>query len=188
MCKDSAGNLKCIELGEGPGLPGAFIHTCEFGCSRIRSAVLTVSVPNCGRPTPHVEAGVVSGQKSTFVVSFLEEQVVQTAQTLFSTQPHYTFGTEEGMADDGRDLACWLTVPSQIGPSFKKPCSGQSSCSWRALRKPPRKDAGKNVLARTSALCGRRMDGWPCFSLPTRNANHASNMYFYHVSRRGSPG
>jgi len=45
---------------------------------------------------PHIEQPIVSSQKSSFAVSFLEEQTVQTAQTLFTAQPHYSFDNWEG--------------------------------------------------------------------------------------------
>jgi hypothetical protein len=45
---------------------------------------------------PHIEQPIVSSQKPSFAVSFLEEQTVQTGQTLFTAQPHYSFDNWEG--------------------------------------------------------------------------------------------
>jgi flavin reductase (DIM6/NTAB) family NADH-FMN oxidoreductase RutF len=56
---------------------------------------------------PHIEQPIVSSQKSSFAVSFLEEQTVQTAQTLFAAQPHYLFDNWEGRA------------PSVSAPTFQ---------------------------------------------------------------------
>jgi hypothetical protein len=47
---------------------------------------------------PHIEQPIVSSQKPSFAVSFLEEQTVQTGQTLFTAQPHYSFDNWEGRA------------------------------------------------------------------------------------------
>jgi hypothetical protein len=47
---------------------------------------------------PHIEQPIVSSQKSSFAVSFLEEQTIHTAQTLFTAQPHYSFDNWEGRA------------------------------------------------------------------------------------------
>jgi hypothetical protein len=55
-------------------------------------------VPNTRLPMPHIEQPIVSSQKSSFAVSFLEEQTIQTAQTLFAAQPHYSFDNWEGRA------------------------------------------------------------------------------------------
>lgn len=79
VAKDPAGGVRCIELGEGPGSTGAFIHT----------------FPNTRLPVPHIEQPIVSNKAPAYVVSFLDEQTVQTAGTLFSAQPHYTFDDRE---------------------------------------------------------------------------------------------
>jgi hypothetical protein len=44
---------------------------------------------------PHIEQPIVSNEAPRYIVSFLEEQTVQTAQTIFSAQPHYTFYDRE---------------------------------------------------------------------------------------------
>lgn len=74
ICKDSAGALRCIELSDAASLSGTFIHTFV----------------NTKRPIPHLEQPETSSQKS-LRVSFLDEQSVQIAQTVFNTQPRYTF-------------------------------------------------------------------------------------------------
>lgn len=79
VAKDPAGGVRCIELGEGPDSTGAFIHT----------------FPNTRLPIPHIEQPIVSNKAPAYVVSFLDEQTVQTAGTLFSAQPHYTFDDRE---------------------------------------------------------------------------------------------
>ena len=79
IAKDPAGGLRCIELGEGPESTGAFIHT----------------FPNARLPVPHIEQPIVSNKAPAYVVSFLDEQTVQTAGTIFTTQPHYTFDDRE---------------------------------------------------------------------------------------------
>jgi hypothetical protein len=79
VAKDPAGGVRCIELGEGPESTGAFIHT----------------FPNTRLPVPHIEQPIVSNIAPAYVVSFLDEQTVQTAGTLFSAQPHYTFDDRE---------------------------------------------------------------------------------------------
>jgi hypothetical protein len=79
VCKDSAGGLRCIEMGEEPGSTGAFIH----------------AFPNTRLPVPHIEQPIVSNKAPAYVVSFLDEQTVQTAGTLFAAQPHYAFDDRE---------------------------------------------------------------------------------------------
>ncbi|KIX06730.1 uncharacterized protein Z518_04706 [Rhinocladiella mackenziei CBS 650.93] len=77
--KDAAGNLKRIELSEPSGIQSALIH----------------SFPGTRTPIPHLEQPVTSSQSHISRVSFLEEQNVQTASTLFQAQPQYTFETWE---------------------------------------------------------------------------------------------
>ncbi|OCT46080.1 hypothetical protein CLCR_00507 [Cladophialophora carrionii] len=77
--RDAAGYLKQIELSDPAGLQSAFIH----------------SFPGTKIPIPHLEQPVTSSTSHISRVSFLEEQNVQTAQTLFQAQPQYTFETWE---------------------------------------------------------------------------------------------
>ena len=79
VCKDPHGNIRYVELDEGAGTSSTFVH--RFPSSRL--------------PVPHIEQPIISSQAPSYVVSFLEEQTVQTAQTLFSAQPHYTFDDRE---------------------------------------------------------------------------------------------
>lgn len=74
VCRDNAGSLRCIELSDSVSLSGPFVHTFV----------------NTKRPIPHLEQPETSSQKS-LRVSFLDEQSVQIAQTVFNTQPRYTF-------------------------------------------------------------------------------------------------
>ncbi|KAJ9662056.1 hypothetical protein H2198_001598 [Neophaeococcomyces mojaviensis] len=74
VCNDIAGSLRCIELNDPAMVSGSFIHTFT----------------NARRPIPHLEQPAASTQRS-LRVSFLEEQSVQIAQTVFPTQPRYTF-------------------------------------------------------------------------------------------------
>ncbi|KAL2012432.1 hypothetical protein VTN00DRAFT_5150 [Thermoascus crustaceus] len=73
VCKENDGSLRFLELGGG-GQQSGFIHT--FTPPRV--------------PLPHLEHPKLSGDTS-FRISFLEEQAVQTTQTAFSTQLSYTF-------------------------------------------------------------------------------------------------
>lgn len=79
--RDPAGHLKNIELSDIAGLQSSLIH----------------SFPGSKLPIPHLEQPVTSGTSQIARISFLEEQNVQTAQTLFQAQPQYTFETWEGM-------------------------------------------------------------------------------------------
>ncbi|KAA8648922.1 uncharacterized protein ATNIH1004_004810 [Aspergillus tanneri] len=72
--KDSGGRLKSLELGGGVGQQSPFIHTF---CST-------------SLPVPHLEHPKLPNEIS-LRVSFLEEQTVQTAHTVFTTQISYTF-------------------------------------------------------------------------------------------------
>ncbi|RMZ79495.1 hypothetical protein DV738_g3287, partial [Chaetothyriales sp. CBS 135597] len=73
--KDAAGNLRCLELSDPDKFETSLIH----------------SFPNTRLPIPHLERPYVPTQSSTFRVSFLEEQTVQTVGTLFQAKPDYTF-------------------------------------------------------------------------------------------------
>jgi hypothetical protein len=75
VCKDAAGGLRCLELSDPQKLENTFIHT----------------FPNSRLPIPHLERPYASSQPASFRVSFLEEQTVQTAGTLFQAKPDYTF-------------------------------------------------------------------------------------------------
>ncbi|OJJ40841.1 hypothetical protein ASPWEDRAFT_145900 [Aspergillus wentii DTO 134E9] len=74
ICKDAAGALKCLELGGGVGQQTAFLHTFH----------------NTKLPVPHVEHPKLPDEPS-LRISFLDEQTVQTAHTVFTTQLSYTF-------------------------------------------------------------------------------------------------
>ncbi|KAK5064381.1 hypothetical protein LTR84_000214 [Exophiala bonariae] len=77
--KDAAGGLKRIELSEQTGVTSTLIH----------------SFPGTKSPIPHLEQPVTSSTPHASRVSFLEEQTVQSATTLFQAQPQYTFETWE---------------------------------------------------------------------------------------------
>ncbi|KAJ9606095.1 hypothetical protein H2200_009056 [Cladophialophora chaetospira] len=77
--RDVAGHLKRIELSDPAGLQSTFVH----------------SFPGTKLPIPHLEQPVTSSSTHISRISFLEEQNVQTAQTLFQAQPSYTFETWE---------------------------------------------------------------------------------------------
>lgn len=74
VCKDNSGSIRCIELSDPASLSGAFVHTFI----------------NAKKPIPHLEQPATSTAKS-LRVCFLEDQSVQLAQTVFATQPQYTF-------------------------------------------------------------------------------------------------
>ncbi|RMD42613.1 hypothetical protein DV735_g2506, partial [Chaetothyriales sp. CBS 134920] len=73
--KDAAGNLRSLELSDHDRFDTSLIH----------------NFPNTRLPIPHLERPYIATQPSTFRVSFLEEQTVQTAGTLFQAKPDYTF-------------------------------------------------------------------------------------------------
>ncbi|KAF9882795.1 hypothetical protein FE257_005143 [Aspergillus nanangensis] len=72
--KDSGGSLKGLELGGGVGQQSAFIHT--FQTTKL--------------PVPHLENPKLPNEPA-LRISFLEEQTVQTAHTVFVTQLSYAF-------------------------------------------------------------------------------------------------
>ncbi|KAJ5095928.1 hypothetical protein NUU61_005284 [Penicillium alfredii] len=74
VCKDATGALKCLELGGGVGQQSPFIHAFN----------------NTKLPVPHLEHPKSSGEYP-LRVSFLEQQTVQTARTVFMTQLSYKF-------------------------------------------------------------------------------------------------
>ena len=59
----------------------------------IRSLAL---VQNVKLPVPHLEQPTSAGDESSFRVSFLGEQTIQAAHTIFLAQPSYIFATFEG--------------------------------------------------------------------------------------------
>lgn len=73
ICRDAGGGLRCLELNDASA--SSLIHT----------------FPNARLPIPHLEQPFVPGSRSSHRISFLEEQTVQTAGTLFQTKPSYTF-------------------------------------------------------------------------------------------------
>ncbi|KAG2420918.1 hypothetical protein HFD88_000532 [Aspergillus terreus] len=72
--KDATGSLKSLELGGGVGQQSPFLHT--FHTTKL--------------PVPHLEHPKLPDEPS-LRISFLEEQTVQTAHTVFMTQLSYTF-------------------------------------------------------------------------------------------------
>ncbi|PYH88773.1 hypothetical protein BO71DRAFT_127122 [Aspergillus ellipticus CBS 707.79] len=72
--KDAMGSLKCFELGGGPGQQTPLIHT--FNDTKL--------------PVPHLEHPKLPNEAS-LRISFMDEQTVQSAQTVFTTQISYTF-------------------------------------------------------------------------------------------------
>jgi hypothetical protein len=75
VCKDAAGGLRCLELSDHEKRENTLIH----------------AFPNSKLPIPHLERPYTSSQRSSFRVSFLEVQTVQTAGMLFQGKPDYTF-------------------------------------------------------------------------------------------------
>ncbi|ODM23060.1 hypothetical protein SI65_00649 [Aspergillus cristatus] len=74
----AGGELKCLELNGGVGQQTAFVHS--FHDSKL--------------PVPHLEHPKLPHEPSRRV-SFLDEQTVQTAHTVFTTQISYTFDDEQ---------------------------------------------------------------------------------------------
>ncbi|KAL3472484.1 hypothetical protein BJX99DRAFT_235432 [Aspergillus californicus] len=72
--KDYTGALKCLELGGGVGQQNAFLHS--FNTTRL--------------PVPHLEHPKLPNEPS-LRITFLDEQTVQTGNTVFATQISYTF-------------------------------------------------------------------------------------------------
>lgn len=70
--RDASGGLRCLELSDSLN---HLIHTW----------------PNSKLPIPHLEQPFSSGQSSTYRISFLEDQTLQTSGTLFQSKPGYTF-------------------------------------------------------------------------------------------------
>jgi hypothetical protein len=100
VCKDSTGELRCLELGGGLGQQKPFIHACELYCfkSGIEKTMLTMKttkVSNTKLPVPHLEHPK-SGDDYPLRVSFMDQQTVQTGQTLFMTQLSYAFDHWDG--------------------------------------------------------------------------------------------
>lgn len=79
ICKDSTGALRCLELGGGLGQQTPFIH----------------GFSNTKLPVPHLEHPK-SGDDYPLRVSFMDQQTVQTASTVFMTQLSYRFDHWDG--------------------------------------------------------------------------------------------
>ncbi|KAJ5774142.1 hypothetical protein N7457_009038 [Penicillium paradoxum] len=74
VCKDSTGALRCLELGGALGQQAPFIHAFS----------------NTKLPVPHLEHPK-AGDDFPLRVSFMDQQTVQTAHTVFMTQLSYKF-------------------------------------------------------------------------------------------------
>ncbi|KAJ5467511.1 hypothetical protein N7475_005263 [Penicillium sp. IBT 31633x] len=74
VCKDSTGALRCLELAGGLGQQAPFLH----------------SFSNTKLPVPHLEHPK-AGDDFPLRVSFMDQQTVQTAHTIFMTQLSYKF-------------------------------------------------------------------------------------------------
>ncbi|CAG8132309.1 unnamed protein product [Penicillium salamii] len=74
VCKDSTGALRCLELGGGLGQQSPFVH----------------GFSNTKLPVPHLEHPK-SGDDYPLRVSFMDQQTVHTAHTVFLTQLSYKF-------------------------------------------------------------------------------------------------
>ncbi|KAL4893830.1 hypothetical protein BDV59DRAFT_24500 [Aspergillus ambiguus] len=72
--KDAGGSLKSLELGGGVGQQTPFVHT--FHTTKL--------------PVPHLEHPILPDEPC-LRISFLEDQTIQTAHTVFTTQLSYTF-------------------------------------------------------------------------------------------------
>ncbi|RAK95504.1 uncharacterized protein BO80DRAFT_261680 [Aspergillus ibericus CBS 121593] len=72
--KDATGSLKSLELGGGPGQQTPLVHT--FNDTKL--------------PVPHLEHPKLPNEPS-LRISFMDEQTVQSAQTVFLAQISYTF-------------------------------------------------------------------------------------------------
>jgi hypothetical protein len=92
--RDGAGHLKDIVLSDPAGLQSAFV----------------LSFPGVKMPIPHLEQPVTSSSTHVSRVSFLEDQNVQTANTIFQAQPQYTFETWEGTSTIKATSTLWPIV------------------------------------------------------------------------------
>ncbi|OOO14183.1 hypothetical protein OAory_01027780 [Aspergillus oryzae] len=72
--KDATGSLRALELGGAVGQQTPFVHT--FNTTKI--------------PVPHLEHPKLPDEPS-LRISFMEEQTIQTAHTVFTSQLSYTF-------------------------------------------------------------------------------------------------
>lgn len=91
ICKDGSGALKCFELNGGVGQQSPFVHSCaSVSWKKLSLRPLTVVVHTTKLPVPHLEHPRVPDELS-LRISFLEEQTVQTAHTVFMAQISYTF-------------------------------------------------------------------------------------------------
>lgn len=94
ICKDAGGELKCLELNGGVGQQTAFVHSCGL-YHFLNYSSSDLLVHNTKLPVPHLEHPKLPDEPS-LRVSFLDEQTVQTAHTVFTTQISYTFDDERG--------------------------------------------------------------------------------------------
>ncbi|KAJ6079246.1 hypothetical protein N7467_008999 [Penicillium canescens] len=74
VCKDATGALRCLELGGGLGQQTPFVH----------------GFSNTKLPVPHLEHPK-AGDDYPLRVSFMEQQTIQAAHTVFMTQLSYKF-------------------------------------------------------------------------------------------------
>ncbi|KAJ6043963.1 uncharacterized protein N7446_002160 [Penicillium canescens] len=74
ICKDATGALRCLELGGGLGQQTPFVH----------------GFSNTKLPVPHLEHPK-AGDDYPLRVSFMEQQTIQAAHTVFMTQLSYKF-------------------------------------------------------------------------------------------------
>jgi hypothetical protein len=113
----------------------------------------------------------------------MDEQTVQAAHTVFTSQLSYTF-------EDWKGRASWNVIErqkpladakSQIASSFKNSYWRPSSFILRALRKPNPKGVGRNVSVKTYGSCAATTaDKCYCFS-PIRSERSSSDMFPYPV-------
>lgn len=88
--------MKCLELNGGVGQQTAFVHSCGYTLLFPDRCETDCSVHNTKLPVPHLEHPKLPHEPS-LRVSFLDEQTVQTAHTVFTTQISYTFDDERGI-------------------------------------------------------------------------------------------
>lgn len=99
VCKDSTGALRCLELGGGLGQQTPFIHGCELAITFFLfydHCSLIALVSNTKLPVPHLEHPK-AGDDYPLRVSFMEQQTIQAAHTVFMTQLSYKFENWNGM-------------------------------------------------------------------------------------------
>lgn len=143
------------------------------------------AVHNSKLPVPHLEQPRLS-KETSYRVSFLEEQTIQTGQTVFTSQLSYTFDDWDGTDSNVSGNIIYFKVSSLTGPP-QIVSGSRSSClhqSWSLLegsRRPNPRAVGRNASARTCAFCGVAMTARLSCSSPIRSEGSGNDTFLYRV-------